>query len=330
MKHIFYVAIVLLLCVGHGQAAEELVVVKLQGNSAAFSPDGMRVVTVSGQDTVQVWDAESGKELLKLEEHETFGSSPPNFSPDGTKIVTTGGWSNIARIWDAESGKKLVELKGHTFVIHSANFSPDGEKIITASGDATARIWDAESGEELQRLQERETWAGWLSGNSNRRAFNSAAFSPDGKIIVTTHSNYIPKIWDAESGRALRTLEGHTNIVLFATFSHDGKKIVTASSDRTARIWNIESGDELLKLEGLTTRIVKSAAFSPDGKKVVTAGDDRSLRNKPVRIFDAESGKELQTLDGHTAPVNSASFSSDGKKIVTGSSDGIVCIWTLE
>ena len=67
----------------------------------------------------------------------------------------------------------------------------------------------------------------------------SAAFSPDGKKIVTASYDKTAKIWDASTGECLHTLEGHTNWVCSAAFSPDGKKIVTASYDNTAKIWQL-------------------------------------------------------------------------------------------
>jgi len=78
----------------------------------------------------------------------------------------------------------------------------------------------------------------------------SSAFSPDGKKIVTASYDETARIWDAESGKELQKLEGHTDRVNSATFSPDGKKIVTASYNETARIWDAESGKELHKLRG--------------------------------------------------------------------------------
>jgi len=274
-------------------------------NSAAFSPDGKKIVTGSSDDTARIWDAETGKELRKLEGH-TSSVNSATFSPDGKKIVTGG--DRTARIWDTETGKELQKLEGHTSGVSTVAFSPDGKKIVTGSGDRTARIWDAETG----KLE------GHISGVS------TVAFSPDGKKIVTGSGDRTARIWDAETGKELQKLEGHTDSVRTVAFSPDGKKIVTGSSDRTARIWDAETGIELQKLEGHTER-VSSVAFSPDGKKIVTGSWDRT-----ARIWDAETGKELRKLEGHTSSVNSATFSPDGKKIVTGSSDRTPRIWDVE
>ena len=122
-----------------------------QVNSAMFSPDGSRIVTVDGEmyidsrrkaeRSARVWDAKTGAELLSLKAH-TGSVISAEFSPDGSRIVT-GCDDSAARIWDARTGAELFTLEGH---IGSAVFSPDGSRIVTACNDSTAKVWDAKTG----------------------------------------------------------------------------------------------------------------------------------------------------------------------------------------
>ena len=109
--------------------------------SAAFSPDGKRIVTASDDKTARLWDGEPGKPIGEpLEGHEDRVVSAA-FSPDGKRIVTAS-WDKTARLWDGETGKPIGEpLKGHGDRVLSAVFSPDGGRIVTASDDNTARLW---------------------------------------------------------------------------------------------------------------------------------------------------------------------------------------------
>src|SRR5580692_3391533 len=154
--------------------------------SAAYSPDGTRIVTASYDKTARIWDARTGAELVALVGHGDQVRSAA-YSPDGIRIVTAS-IDNTARVWDALTGSQLRVLSGHRDQVRSAAYSPDGARIVTASPDKTARIWDAGSGAQLLVL----------SGHGDR--INSAAYSPDGTRIVTTSYDKTARIWDARSG----------------------------------------------------------------------------------------------------------------------------------
>jgi len=111
-------------------------------NSAAFSPDGARVVTASFDRTARVWSAADGKPIAKLKGHADMVTSAA-FSPDGARVVTAS-FDRTARVWSAADGKPIAELKGHAGPVTSAAFSPDGARVVTASYDHTARVWHLE------------------------------------------------------------------------------------------------------------------------------------------------------------------------------------------
>ena len=71
-------------------------------NSAAFSPDGSRIVTSSDDKNARVWDAKTGAALATLSGHKDRVVSAA-FSPDGSRIVTAA-FDNTARVWDAKTG----------------------------------------------------------------------------------------------------------------------------------------------------------------------------------------------------------------------------------
>src|ERR1039458_6367169 len=104
-----------------------------------------------------------------------------------------------------------------------------------------------------------------------------AAFSPDGRRIVTASEDHTARVWNAANGQLLANLEGHTGLVWQAAFSPDGQRVVTASFDNTARVWNAVSGQLLATLVGHTADVVR-AAFSPDGQRIVTASEDHTAR----------------------------------------------------
>jgi len=234
----------------------------------------------------------------------------------------------------------VIELENSgTECIRSVAFSPDGTKAFAADAlgrSVKVRIYDAQTGQFLKLLESKAEPL-----NNYVATMRRGAWSSDGKKIAIAASDGTARIWDVESGKELYKLTGHMDEVHSAAFSPDGKKVVTASKDGTARIWDTESGKELRQMDehkhgpvvidGATGQRVNErrihavhhAVFSADGKKIVTAGFDYT-----VRIWDAESGKELQVL--HHGPgyiVQSAAFSPDDKKVLASGTGGTVQIW---
>lgn len=142
-----------------------------------------------------------------------------------------------------------------------------------------------------------------------------AAFSPDGRRIVTASADKTARIWDAESGRQISVLKGHWDVVNRVAFSPDGRRVVTASADKTARIWDPESGVMVAQLQALEGAL-DGVVFSPDGRRVLTSG-----ASAEAQIWDATSGRRILKLEGHRARIRSAAFSLDGQLIVTASAD---------
>jgi len=140
-----------------------------------------------------------------------------------------------------------------------------------------------------------------LRGHSDRVA--SAAFSPDGKRIVTASWDRTARVWNADGTGKPVVLRGHEHLVNAAVFSPDGKYVVTASDDKTTRIWNADGTGEPLVLRG-SDASVNAVAYSPDGKRIVTGSDDKVARVwtdlEPLRGVD---DPKLWTATTYCMPV---------------------------
>jgi WD40 repeat protein len=73
-----------------------------------------------------------------------------SFSPDGRRLLTANGDSEIGAVWDVQTGRQILNLEGHVGWVHSADYSPDGRFLVTGAEDKTVRVWDASDGKLLR------------------------------------------------------------------------------------------------------------------------------------------------------------------------------------
>jgi hypothetical protein len=116
-------------------------------SSVAYSPDGKRIVSGSGDKTLKVWDAQTGQEVLSLKGH-TFNVTSVAFSPDAKRIVS-GSWDQTLKLWDALTGQQILSLMGHTDSVTSVAYSPDGQRISGKDHSGKMLTWDAVTGQLL-------------------------------------------------------------------------------------------------------------------------------------------------------------------------------------
>jgi WD40 repeat protein len=149
------------------------------------------------------------------------------------------------------------------------------------------------------------------------------AYSPDGKRIAIGNTIKIIKLVDAETGRELLKLTGHSAAVHTLAFSPDGKRLASASAQPTEqgkllgeiKLWDTQTGEEIFSLDGGT----RGMAFSPDGTLVAGASGDwnragESARGLSLKVWDAQTGKELHDLKEQRV-VTSMCFSRDSKRL---------------
>ncbi|MGL4767162.1 MAG: WD40 repeat domain-containing protein, partial [Formosimonas sp.] len=124
----------------------------------------------------------------------------------------------------------------------------------------------------------------------HQSSVNSAHFDRTGERVVSASADTTIKIWDAQTGQCLRTLQGHTHSVTSAHFDRTGERVVSASYDKTIKIWDAQTGQCLRTLQGHTDWVT-SAHFDRTGERVVSASGDAT-----IKIWDAQTGQCLRTL----------------------------------
>jgi WD40 repeat protein len=202
------------------------------------------------------------------------------------------------QVWHAET------------VVDSGQFSPDGRHVLLSVYYGKVEIRNLYTGQLL------------AAPFGPKAGLRSAAFSPNGRFVITAGENATAIIWDIQNGSEPRNLP-HTNKVLSARFSPDGSRILTGCLDGFAYLWDAATGQKLFAL-GPYVGGVTFAGFNRDGKliAITSYGGETGL-------WDAATGQALPFHFRHNTWTFHASFSPDSQRLVVASPDHKARVWDL-
>jgi WD40 repeat protein len=278
--------------------------------SAAFSPDGERVVTASKDGTARIWNISNHSQTI-LKGHESMVINAI-FSPIDGKMVLTGSMDNTARLWTVD-GELIAILSGHAADVGHLAFSPDRGLILTAvhgggTQDPVVRLWDS-SGNPVMAIETGHI--DWI---------RDVAFSPDGKKILTASSDGTARLFNVH-GATLGIFKGHLDRVESVAFNRNGKLMVTGSHDGTARLW--EDAESLLPTIKNHSKPVTNAIYGSHGSYIFTSSLDGTT------CLSDQDGQCLATYSGRS-DLDDNVLSPDERHLLTVEEEtGHVKLWEL-
>lgn len=314
-------------------------VVPIGMSTLVWSPDGKYFASGMADQTISIWDADSGKVTQTLRGHELEirddGIRRPAYiycsewSPDG-KYLASASSDQTIRIWDTNNGQQVNMWRGPSEMKVVA-WSPDGSKIAVGGSGNKVTVLDLKS---LTPVLE-------FHGHTQYVAVRAIAWSTDGKKCATGGGVDNIRIWDSTSGDEIAVLTGHGRIPNFLlsrqwpaisslAWSPDGSLLASSANDWTCRIWDIASFKQLQKLRHGGP--VGTTRWSGDGKYLATVCSEAQRRFgrgptfKPfVRIWDPKDGSRISKLEGGMPTWNpiAAEFALANHR-------GAVDIWSLQ
>jgi tricorn protease-like protein len=248
--------------------------------SLTFSPDGKMLAAAGGSPQrsgeIKIWDVHSQQLLKTLQGHKDCIYSVA-WSPDG-KLLASGSYDKMVKLWDAATGQEVKNLQDHIDAVFAVAFSPDGKHLASGSQDRSVKIWDIASGQRLYTLGDAtdgltsiayspsgkqiaaagydKTIYVWQVGDSDGRLLHSLiadediilalAWTPDGKMLITSSSDASIRFRDAGTLDPIRVIDHQPDWVEALSVSPDGTRLAAGRYNGTLSLFDMRSFKEVL------------------------------------------------------------------------------------
>lgn len=328
--------------------------VRWMSTALAFSPDGKRFAWAGMDGLVSVHDVKADFKQLT-----TLAGSPGYqscllFGPDG-RLIVAGAKNGPARIWNVETGQLVFTIHGHSSGVRDVAFSPDGTLLATVGADRRVLAWDLLDYQDVSSMTD-----------FSPQQLNGAAFSPDGKRLVTATHAF--RLWDVERRMSLFPAGGnltgisaafHPNGVQFAGGDVTGQVQVFEKTDRPTAVKKMKGYPVALKYVDGGRRILVAGwdnalySWEPGAKaeparvlgplgsgtrKWFSDGDMMAAfdgagerlvyceRARPPAVWNVPTGQKSVTFDDAPADISAIAIDRDGRQVALGARTGEIQI----
>jgi WD40 repeat protein/serine/threonine protein kinase len=285
------------------------------------------------------------------------------FTSDSKRLLVASNVAPYLQLYDlTRPGTPAIRsFNGHTSWVNQVALSSDDRRALSAGNDGTIRLWDMATGKEagppiknLPSVPQRVAFSrdgtravascdnilfvwnfrepGFRYKNDHSGTITSVSFSPDGRKILTTSTDYTARLWNEETLRQDIVIKDHTGPVTCGAFSADGRQFLTLSRDETLRLWETDTGRNIRTMkvepaptvgwgqpEPKDTGHPDWVAFSPDGHSALTTHHPE----KTLTLWDLDAGRLVSRISTDR-PLNKAVIAPDGRQVACGTFRGSV------
>lgn len=289
-----------IVCPGHSRPLAEI-------QFSPMTPDGLFLISACLDKQPMLRDGVTGDWIGTFSGHKgAVWSAKLNLQ---ATRAATGSADFTAKLWDAITGKELHTFD-HKHIVKTVDFSKDGTQLLTGGMEKLLRVYDlaAYSKEPLLCLK-------------NPATVRKALWQPDGQHILTGTDDGVLRLWDVRTGKAEQeiSVDDDTSRIMDMELSQD-KSTLTVVSGKGVAFYDTNT---FTLIKNFKYDIeMEAASLHPEKHCFVAGGADMW-----VRLFDFETGAELECHKGHHGPVHCLRFAPNGTAYTSGSGDATIRIW---
>ncbi len=275
-----------------------------------ISKDGTKLLFASGGDVLE-WSLAEQKQLHRFPVSQA-GFRWAFYSPDETRVLTTGSVPPTLKEFELATGKELITIDGSddmaTFT--KGIYGKDGKTAFVGGGyDEVVAHYDLTTGDKLKQFLK------------NYSVYD-LCLSPDGERLLVGSRSYGSE-WKIDGYEMLKQFGGHHGgAVNSVAYCAEPEQILTGSRDGSIRRWNRETAKVLLRWFPHESYVTMQRV-SPDGRYVLSYGA------RLVAESLLASGAARVKWDRHSGSVEGVAFLPDSRHVVSASSDGTLRLWDV-
>jgi WD40 repeat protein len=278
-------------------------------NSILITKDDLKIITAHDDNTIRIWDRNSGREIHKLIGHK--GDINCLAMNKNDEMLYSGSGDLTIKEWKLSDGVCQRTFQGHHDFVAAIRLSKDEEFLYSGSNDLTIKEWKVSDG-ICQRT---------LTGHQG--LVRTIALSDDGQFLYSGSNDGTIKEWTLSNGICKRVFESHQDLVISIALDYNKGLLYSGGNDGSIKEWRL--------VDGICQRVFKGhqdwvsvLTLSECEKFLYSGGHDRII--KEWRLSD---GICQQTFTGYQDWLKAIALSNDKKMLYSGSNDGIIKEWSL-
>lgn len=331
-----------------------------------YSADGKQLAAVGvSSNKIELWDVATKKLARTIDLGGSVARSAA-LSRDGRHLAYATS-EQVLVVVDLKTGNMTAEYRGHTERIGALRFTAGGTAVVSASDDRTVKLWDVPgervprliAGDGLKNLTVafshdglatavagyegaiHLTYTSEVSGlmpttlTGHSAAVHALRFLPGDKQLLSCSEDNTVRLWDLTTAKVVRTWQQPAWVMDFA-LSSDGRRCFTAGADGRVRAFTLDDAPATDAASAGLFDKFEIEAHSASINAIVPWGATATheapclataSRDGTVKLWNAQNGKLVATLEGHSGPVLSLAVSPDGSTLAAGDETGCLILW---